>query len=218
MTRDLTASKILLTAFLLLWLSGCQARVPMWKPEACAALDKLRKSGAEVLMPADFGSIEESYALGNRFVQNGDRANAEKQYLLTLRNAESLEKRLAEEQNRLEEIRRLRENLDNIERERQKAPEEKTGDQEEKGESPDKTKKGKERVLASTHTVKRGETLPYIASLPDVYNDPGQWPLLYRANRDQIRDPNYIWPGQVLRIPRNMKREDTTDDGKPAQD
>lgn len=210
--------RVLLTAIVVLWLSGCQARVPMWKPEAGAALEKLRKNGAEVLMPVDFGSIEDSYALGNRFARNGDCANAEKQYLLTLRNAESLEKKLAEEQNRLEEIRRLRENLDKTELERRNAPEEKAGDQEDKGESSEKMKKARERVLAATHTVKRGETLPYIASLPEVYNDPGQWPLLYRANRDQIRDPNYIWPGQVLRIPRNTKRDDTTDTGKPAQD
>jgi nucleoid-associated protein YgaU len=190
----------------------------MWRPEAGAALEKIRASGAEVLLPVEFRGIEESYSLGNRYMDDGDCENAEKQYILTLRNAEALEKKLAEEKTRLEEIRNLKENIEKKEHERQKALEEKAKDQEQKRELPEKPKRNKERALAATHTVKRGETLPYIASLPEVYNDSSLWPLLYRANRDQISDPNYIWPGQVLRIPRNQSREDITDAGKSAQE
>jgi nucleoid-associated protein YgaU len=68
------------------------------------------------------------------------------------------------------------------------------------------------------HTVKRGETLPQIAALAEVYNDHTLWPLLYRANRDQIRDPRQIWPGQVLRIPRGMTREEIAEARRYSQE
>jgi len=66
----------------------------------------------------------------------------------------------------------------------------------------------KEVQPAAAHTVKRGETLPQIAALAEVYGDSSLWPLLYRANRDQISNPAVLWPGQVLRISRNYDRND----------
>jgi nucleoid-associated protein YgaU len=60
----------------------------------------------------------------------------------------------------------------------------------------------------AVHTVRRGETLPQIAARSEIYNDASLWPIIYRANRDQIRDPKQLWPGQVLKIPRNFSRDD----------
>jgi len=77
--------------------------------------------------------------------------------------------------------------------------------------SEEKLRHAKEHALSASHTVKRGETLPSIAALSEVYNDSGLWPLLYRSNRDQIRDPGKISPGQVLRIPRNVSREEISE-------
>lgn len=51
------------------------------------------------------------------------------------------------------------------------------------------------------YVVRPGETLWSIAEAPGVYGDPLMWPLLYRFNRDQIKDPSRIYPGQQLRIP-----------------
>jgi len=31
--------------------------------------------------------------------------------------------------------------------------------------------------------------------------DPLLWPVLYRANRDRIKDPTRIYPGQQISIP-----------------
>ncbi|GAB4300190.1 MAG: DUF4398 domain-containing protein [Desulfuromonadia bacterium] len=64
------------------------------------------------------------------------------------------------------------------------------------------------KPLVSTHTVRRGETLPQIAARPEVYGDSRLWPLIYRSNRDQISDPRRLWPGQVLRIPRSYTPEE----------
>jgi LysM repeat protein len=49
------------------------------------------------------------------------------------------------------------------------------------------------------HEVKPGETLAVIASLQ--LGDSTLWPAIYLANRDQIKDPARVYPGQVLTIP-----------------
>lgn len=55
-----------------------------------------------------------------------------------------------------------------------------------------------------SYTVSEGELLWSIAKRADVYGDPFLWPLLYQANRDQIKDPRKIYAGQTLTIPRNL--------------
>jgi hypothetical protein len=76
----------------------------------------------------------------------------------------------------------------------------------------------KEAPRPSSYTVKRGETLPQIAARPMIYGDPTLWPLIYRANRDQIRDPRRLWPGQTLRIPRNVGRDEMAEARRFAQE
>ena len=52
-----------------------------------------------------------------------------------------------------------------------------------------------------TYVVKKGESLWSIAKKKDTYGDPYKWLLLYHANRDQIYDPNLIFPYMVLFVP-----------------
>ncbi|MCD6131038.1 MAG: LysM peptidoglycan-binding domain-containing protein [Candidatus Hydrothermae bacterium] len=47
-----------------------------------------------------------------------------------------------------------------------------------------------------------GDCLWKLAGLPWVYNNPLMWPKLYEANKDQIKDPDLIYPGQKLRVER----------------
>jgi Ca2+-transporting ATPase len=54
-------------------------------------------------------------------------------------------------------------------------------------------------VEARTHVVMKGDSLSWIAS--GQYGDPEKWPKIYEANRDLIKDPDVIYPGQQLRIP-----------------
>ena len=49
------------------------------------------------------------------------------------------------------------------------------------------------------YVVREGDTLWTIAS--QEIGDPTLWPALYLANRDQIKDPARVYPGQELAIP-----------------
>jgi nucleoid-associated protein YgaU len=51
----------------------------------------------------------------------------------------------------------------------------------------------------AVHEVRTGESLAAIAH--EKLGEAALWPALYRANRDQIRDPSRIHPGQKLAIP-----------------
>lgn len=53
---------------------------------------------------------------------------------------------------------------------------------------------------AKMYTVARGDNLWSISAMNDVYGDPYQWPLIYRANSDQIKDADLIFPGQEFVI------------------
>ena len=50
-----------------------------------------------------------------------------------------------------------------------------------------------------TYTVAKGDTLSHIAK--EHYGKASKWHAIFDANRDQIDDPDRIFPGQVLRIP-----------------
>jgi nucleoid-associated protein YgaU len=65
-----------------------------------------------------------------------------------------------------------------------------------------------EKRFPSVYLVKKGETLVDISAKKPVYGDPYLWPLLYKANRDQIRDPKVIFSGQKLSIPRELTPEE----------
>ncbi len=51
-----------------------------------------------------------------------------------------------------------------------------------------------------TYTVVAGDSLSKIAKRE--YGDASKWPKIYDANRDQIKNPDLIHPGQVLNLPR----------------
>ncbi|VAX12900.1 hypothetical protein MNBD_GAMMA24-819 [hydrothermal vent metagenome] len=65
-------------------------------------------------------------------------------------------------------------------------------------------------VTASTqqYTVTRGDNLWDISAKPSIYNNPYQWPLIYKNNSDQIKDADLIYPGQKLDINTNPSSAD----------
>jgi nucleoid-associated protein YgaU len=51
------------------------------------------------------------------------------------------------------------------------------------------------------HRVLKGENLFEIANYESIYNEPWEWRKIFEANRDKIKNPNLIYPGQLLVIP-----------------
>ena len=50
-----------------------------------------------------------------------------------------------------------------------------------------------------TYTVVKGDTLSKIAK--QFYGNAGQWKRIYEANKDTIKNPDMIYPGQTFKIP-----------------
>ncbi|ADY73308.1 Peptidoglycan-binding lysin domain [Desulfurobacterium thermolithotrophum DSM 11699] len=62
--------------------------------------------------------------------------------------------------------------------------------------------------LPKSYIVKKGDTLWGIAAKDFIYGDPWQWPLIFKANRDKIKNPHLIFPKQELEIPRDINCQD----------
>jgi len=58
-----------------------------------------------------------------------------------------------------------------------------------------------------TYTVVKGDCLWNIAKKKDIYNNAFAWPNIYKANRDQIKNPNLIFPKQNFKIPKLTDEE-----------
>jgi len=56
-----------------------------------------------------------------------------------------------------------------------------------------------EKAGGQTYTVKSGDSLSKIAK--HIYGDANKWHRIYDANRDKIKNPDLIHPGQEFTIP-----------------
>ena len=53
------------------------------------------------------------------------------------------------------------------------------------------------------YTVKSGDTLSKIAQ--EHLGSANKYPVIFEANTPMLKDPNKIYPGQVLRIPKRKE-------------
>ena len=214
---------------LLLLLAGCSHPAPPWRTEASAIVDRVRREGAPYLLPTEYKSLEDSYVQAEVLFRQDKLKEADSLYYLTwskgkllqenltqtmarqAREAEARAEAQRQQQKTEEEQRRAREQAEAAARTESLA----RAEVRRRTEPP---RPIRQKPLPTSHTVKLGETLPLIAAQSEVYGDATLWPLLYRANRDQIRDPRHLWPGQVLRIPRTFSREDLAEARRFAQD
>jgi len=67
------------------------------------------------------------------------------------------------------------------------------------GQVEDKIRIAIDEPEAQFHTVVSGDTLSKIAKV--YYSDAMKYPVIFEANKPMLKDPNLIYPGQVLRIP-----------------
>lgn len=216
---------------LLAALAGCASYDPVWRTRAQVMVLQLQQEDAAVVFPEEYASVDRTYRQGESLLTKELEARlADEQFKLAyqkgmvLRQAvfvhrehlreEARLKQIEERAQREEEIRARRE----VELKRQEELREAQKNLQKKPEPTVLPEIHEEhRVeLVSSYTVRRGETLPQIAARPELYNDVALWPLIYRANRDQIRDPYQLWPGQVLKIPRNFSREEALEARRQA--
>ncbi|GFO65065.1 LysM peptidoglycan-binding domain-containing protein [Geomonas paludis] len=214
---------------LLLSAAACATQPPRFRDEAAAKLDQLKLEGGERLRPAEYASVLQAFLKGDAYLMESEQEEADRYFQMTILKGDLLAQEVAEEKaRRLAEAARLAEEQRRAELERLARLEE---ERLVKAQAAEKARReaaeaerrkvrpvAKEPVQVASWTVRRGESLPLIASRPEVYGDRNLWPLIYRANRDQIRDPKHIWPGQVLRVPRNAGRDDFAEARRYAQD
>lgn len=221
---------LLILCFILVLVTSCAAPVSIYRDEAGLALERVSVSRAEVFFPHEVQDLVRTFSQADSDYQKGDIPKADLYYSLSLGKAQMIESLYLKELKRREEAARRE-----FEMKRQAEAElalQKKLEQEraeelaieaalkakkaeiEKAEArrrAERARQEKELQLVHRHTVKRGETLPQIAALPEVFGDSSLWPLIYRANRDQISNPAVLWPGQDLRIPRNSDRGDISE-------
>lgn len=195
-------------------------------------------SGAAEYAPGEYQLASSALQAAEQQIKDGDYRRAQRTLELAKRySAEALsltieiKKRLNQEQTRVAEEKRLeqlrRERQLELERQRQIARELAIKKERERRErilkEAEEQKKKQQEVVAKVEEkkpepvvpepvpeieVQAGETLATIAGRPEVYDDPDLWPLIYKANRDQIKDPKEIFVGQNFVIPRDKTEEE----------
>lgn len=201
-------------------LTACSTPVPTWRSKVAPLVEDLGRQNAPALFPQEYRVLLETFEHGEAIYHvREDDKGADVYFQLAYQKAEMLrsevqvvKKRLASEQQR-----RIAELAAQAEEERlmRAAAEAEIRMKSQQTVKPNvvpavpkKIKELPQPQLPTTYTVRRGETLPQISARTEIYNDSSLWPLIYRANRDQIRDPKRLWPGQVFTIPRNFSRDE----------
>ena len=210
--------------------AGCAVTSPKFKKDSDELFLKFTGSEAAVFYPVESEDVRLTLDRGDEELSKDNIESADAYYQFAIGKISFLEKQYVIEVKRREEAARLalekqekeaaEELRRKLELERERAEEAAKAalmakkieaERAEARRRAERARAEKEVLPAVTHTVKRGETLPQIAALAEVYGDSSLWPLLYKANRDQISNPTVLWPGQVLRIPRNLDRNDLSE-------
>ena len=68
------------------------------------------------------------------------------------------------------------------------------------------------------YIVRKDDCLWVIAGRPGIYGDSFQWPLIFKANRDVIQDPDLIYPKQEFKIGKDYSAEEVSHSKQLAMD
>ena len=203
-------------------LAACSAQTSSWRSKSVLFVEELGQNEAPELFPQEYRSLLDTYEHGEALYHvRKDDKGADSYYQLALQKAEMLQSevirvkkvRAAEKQRLIEELaarakeeQRLRAAAEAKAELLRQAQQLATAA--ETAQAALKKNKIPLPAMPTVYTVRRGETLPQISARSEIYNDSSLWPIIFRANRDQIRDPKRLWPGQVFTIPRNFSRND----------
>lgn len=204
MKQKILAVTIILLALVL---AGCaQHALPELDIAEQALIDAYR-SGASRTAGDQYRQAQQSFNQGKKLAENGERKQAGATLLDAIRQAHD-----AEVAAYLYQLESTEQQLDSAEEYILRLEEQRNVYFEALSKIYDKQKLSEIKVSgsrnaykpSSSYRVRSGENLFAIAARRKVYGDALLWPLIYKANRDQIKDPQQIYPGQILTIPRDI--------------
>jgi len=172
-------------------------QAPLYAPAQYQAAYTALEDGRRLIQAGDYPAAQASLAFAR---QHALRAYGSSELAKAREAVEAENLRLAE----------LATGSSTAQEARRKAEEEarRKAEEEARLKAEEEARKAREARSFTSYRVGSGESLASIAALPNVYGDPLLWPLLYQANRDQIKDPSQIYIGQVLTIPRGLMASD----------
>lgn len=204
-------------------LAACSTPVPSWRSKVAPLVEDLGAMEAPALYPQEYRSLLETFEHGEALYHvREDDKGADVYYQLAFQKAAILHAEVqqakkviaAEKQERLAELaaKAEEEQLMRAAAEAEiRLREQQAARAAEAARAAQKKNRENTPPLPTSHTVRRGETLPQISARTEIYNDSTLWPIIYRANRDQIRNPKRLWPGQVFVIPRNFSHDEAVE-------
>lgn len=221
----------LVIGFSTVLVSGCGPKRPLQEiVDAKIAVQKAKEAGAGEYAPKRLESAQGYLARALGVKRKKEAKELAREAEVDARIAESVAKRIKEEEKkRAEEAERkkrlARQEVEEAIAKAQEAIDKAEKENKEIGAAKDRLKKARETLekesfkeakkiaqevkelalkaeakLPEYHKVKKGETLEIIAK--EIYEDPEKWILIYRANKDKIKDANIVHPGQILSIPK----------------
>ena len=211
--------RLLLILVGLVLLAGCAKPPKAELQDTRSVVAQAYTSGAALLAAGEYQLAETALQRAEEQVRDGKYRAAKLTIGLAQRYAtEALQltlqrkKELQEEQQRQQRLAEEQARKDREEQARKDREEQARKDREEQARK-DREEQARKAVKESPALlmdveVEPGATLFTIAARPDVYHDGLLWPLIYKANRDQIKDPLKIFPGQMLKIPRDKTAEE----------
>ncbi len=226
--------RLLLIVALVFLVSGCAKRPVQDLENTRNSVSAAYAAGAAQYAPGEFQLANSALQAAELQVEKGRYREAVRTLELAQRYStealrltrEAKQRQAAEEKKRAEEKRlREQEKLKKLQQEAERRKQlEKKKEKKPKTKKPvvtvekkKPTKKTKPKLLDKVE-VRSGDDLAAIAARKDVYGDPLLWPLLYKANRDQIKDPKEIFVGQTLVIPRDKSRDEIEAARQEARD
>jgi len=196
---------------------------PLIRMEAAEYMVSMaRDKQAQAFAPSEYHAAQSALSDAHSAMEQNDYNKAAESLNFALTHARRAVKLADEGQARLaeEEAERIRAEEQARQAARLKVKEVETPPQKPEVPAPPKLvpKQPQKTEPITSYSVGEGETLWTISAQPQVYGDGLLWPLLYQANRDQIKDPRQIFPGQVLSIRRDMSDKDIEDARQRARE
>jgi LysM repeat protein len=74
-----------------------------------------------------------------------------------------------------------------------------------------KSSEGSPKAGTAKYSVKNGDSLWRISGKETVYGDSFKWPLLFKANKAKIDDPDLIYPRQSIKVSKDFTADEEAD-------